>query len=140
MRSKAANFWVPFMGWFMFHAGYIPVKRGDKESVAECMERATKWLLAGVSVLFFREGTRSKNGEIQPFKPGAFKLALETGCRWRLMSDCHTTLVALKDELDGRAPGVRATTTTSPRRRADRIARPGQTASASRSTRPSGTL
>ncbi len=78
--SKRNNFFVPFMGWFMFHAAYIPVKRGDKASVQACMEKARSWLTNGVSVLFFPEGTRSKDGEIQPFKPGAFKLALETGC------------------------------------------------------------
>jgi 1-acyl-sn-glycerol-3-phosphate acyltransferase len=34
----------------------------------------------GVSVLFFPEGTRSKDGNIQAFKPGAFRLALDAGC------------------------------------------------------------
>jgi 1-acyl-sn-glycerol-3-phosphate acyltransferase len=78
--SKAANFYVPCMGWFMFHAGYIPVVRGNKESAARCMEKARRYLEQGVSVLFFAEGTRSKDGTIQAFKPGAFKLAIETGC------------------------------------------------------------
>jgi 1-acyl-sn-glycerol-3-phosphate acyltransferase len=77
--SKAANFLVPFMGWFMFHAGYIPLKRGNKKSIARCMERAREYLDMGVSVLFFAEGTRSKDGNIQAFKPGAFKLAIEAG-------------------------------------------------------------
>src|SRR5262245_55294375 len=31
--SKAVNFYVPCMGWFMYHAGYIPLRRGKKESV-----------------------------------------------------------------------------------------------------------
>lgn len=75
--SKAINFYVPLMGWFMFHAGYIPLKRGNKKSIARCMERSREYLDMGVSVLFFPEGTRSKDGNIQAFKPGAFKLALE---------------------------------------------------------------
>ena len=33
----------------------------------------------GVSVLFFPEGTRTKDGNIKAFKPGAFKLAVEAG-------------------------------------------------------------
>jgi 1-acyl-sn-glycerol-3-phosphate acyltransferase len=78
--SKASNFYVPFMGWFMFHAGYIPVVRGRKDSVEKCMARARQWLTDGVSVLFFPEGTRSQDGVVKPFKNGAFKLALETGC------------------------------------------------------------
>jgi 1-acyl-sn-glycerol-3-phosphate acyltransferase len=77
--SKFANFLVPFMGWFMFHAGYIPLKRGNKKSIARCMERSREYLDMGVSVLFFPEGTRSKDGNIQAFKPGAFKLAIDAG-------------------------------------------------------------
>lgn len=75
--SKASNFYVPCMGWFMYHAGYIPLRRGDKSSIVECMARARKYLDDGVSVLFFPEGTRSKDGEVQAFKAGAFKLAVE---------------------------------------------------------------
>jgi 1-acyl-sn-glycerol-3-phosphate acyltransferase len=75
--SKAANFYVPCMGWFMYHAGYIPLRRGSKTSVLQCMARARKYLDDGVSVLFFPEGTRSKDGEVKDFKAGAFKLAIE---------------------------------------------------------------
>jgi 1-acyl-sn-glycerol-3-phosphate acyltransferase len=77
--SKASNFYVPCMGWFMYHAGYIPLRRGNKTSVLQCMARARKYLDEGVSVLFFPEGTRSKDGEVKEFKAGAFKLALEAG-------------------------------------------------------------
>ena len=42
--SKAANFYVPCMGWFMYHAGYIPLRRGDKSSIVKCMARA-RWYL-----------------------------------------------------------------------------------------------
>lgn len=77
--SKAANFFVPFMGWFMFHAGYIPLRRGQKDSVVRCMERARWYLDRDVPVLFFPEGTRSKDGSVLPFKPGAFKLAIDGG-------------------------------------------------------------
>ncbi len=75
--SKRANFLVPFMGWFMFHAGYIPLKRGNRESIEECMQRAREYLDMGVSVLFFPEGTRSEDGNVKPFKRGAFKLAID---------------------------------------------------------------
>jgi 1-acyl-sn-glycerol-3-phosphate acyltransferase len=77
--SKAINFLVPCMGWFMFHAGYIPLRRGNKRSVEKCMERARWYLDRGVSVLFFPEGTRSKDGNIQAFKVGAFRLAIQAG-------------------------------------------------------------
>jgi 1-acyl-sn-glycerol-3-phosphate acyltransferase len=75
--SKAVNFYVPCMGWFMFHAGYIPLHRGRKDSIRRCMDRARWYLDRGVSVLFFAEGTRSRDGVVLPFKPGAFKLAID---------------------------------------------------------------
>jgi 1-acyl-sn-glycerol-3-phosphate acyltransferase len=78
--SKAANFYVPCMGWFMYHAGYIPLRRGNKTSVLRCMARARKYIDDGVSVLFFPEGTRSKDGQVKEFKGGAFKLAIEAQC------------------------------------------------------------
>jgi 1-acyl-sn-glycerol-3-phosphate acyltransferase len=77
--SKAANFYVPCMGWFMYHAGYIPLRRGTKSSILRCMARARKYLDDGVSVLFFPEGTRSTDGRVGSFKAGAFKLAIDGG-------------------------------------------------------------
>jgi 1-acyl-sn-glycerol-3-phosphate acyltransferase len=77
--SKAANFYVPAMGWFMFHAGYIPLRRGRKDSIRRTLERARHYLDRGISILFFAEGTRSKDGSVLPFKPGAFKVAIEGG-------------------------------------------------------------
>jgi 1-acyl-sn-glycerol-3-phosphate acyltransferase len=77
--SKRNNFFVPFMGWFMFHAGYIPLVRGKRDSIERCMRKSRWWLDQGVSVLFFPEGTRSPDGEIRPFKRGAFQLAVEAG-------------------------------------------------------------
>ncbi len=77
--SKASNFWVPCMGWFMFHAGYIPLHRGRKDSIRRTLERARHYLDRGISILFFAEGTRSKDGSVLPFKPGAFKVAIEGG-------------------------------------------------------------
>jgi 1-acyl-sn-glycerol-3-phosphate acyltransferase len=77
--SKKANFYVPFMGWFMYHAGYIPLVRGRRESIAACMARARAYLDQGVSVLFFPEGTRSHDGNVKPFKRGAFSLAVDAG-------------------------------------------------------------
>jgi 1-acyl-sn-glycerol-3-phosphate acyltransferase len=77
--SKAANFYVPAMGWFMFHAGYIPLRRGRKDSIRRTLERARYYLDHGISILFFAEGTRSRDGSVLPFKPGAFKTAIEGG-------------------------------------------------------------
>ena len=77
--SKEENFSVPFIGWNMRLNGYIPLKRGDKASAAVMMDACRATLGERTSIMMFPEGTRSRTGELQAFKPGAFALALETG-------------------------------------------------------------
>lgn len=73
--SKAEIFKVPFIGWNMYLNRYIRLVRGEKDSVDQMMRDAGKALDGGSSVFFFPEGTRSKDGNIKDFKPGAFILA-----------------------------------------------------------------
>jgi 1-acyl-sn-glycerol-3-phosphate acyltransferase len=77
--SKAELFRIPVMGWMMWLAGDIPVKRGFGPSAVEAMERCRYVLRQRVSVMIFPEGTRSKTAELLPFKDGAFRLAIEAG-------------------------------------------------------------
>jgi len=77
--SKVENFRIPFIGWNMRLNRYIQLKRGDRESIREMMGEAERTLRAGSSIMMFPEGTRSKTGVLQPFKTGAFELALRTG-------------------------------------------------------------
>ena len=77
--SKIENFNTPLLGVTMRMAGYIEVERGNPDSVAEMMKKAEKTLRDGISLIIFPEGTRSRNGEVGKFKPGAFRLALNTG-------------------------------------------------------------
>jgi 1-acyl-sn-glycerol-3-phosphate acyltransferase len=77
--SKVEIFRIPFLGWAMKSIGTPGVKRGDKASGQKMLEQCRVWLDRGVSILMFPEGTRSDDGSLLPFKPGAFKLALETG-------------------------------------------------------------
>jgi 1-acyl-sn-glycerol-3-phosphate acyltransferase len=77
--SKAELFRIPVMGWMMWLAGDIPVRRGFGPSAVEAMERCRDALRKRVSVMIFPEGTRSKTAELLPFKDGAFRLAIEAG-------------------------------------------------------------
>lgn len=77
--SKAELFRIPVMGWMMWLAGDIPVKRGFGPSAVEAMERCRETLRNRVSVMIFPEGTRSKTADLLPFKDGAFRLAIEAG-------------------------------------------------------------
>ncbi|HJQ82843.1 MAG TPA: lysophospholipid acyltransferase family protein [Candidatus Binatia bacterium] len=76
--SKVENFRVPCIGWNMSLNRYIKLRRGSRESVAQMMRACEETLAAGSSVMIFPEGTRSRDGKLQPFKPGAFSLALQT--------------------------------------------------------------
>ena len=73
--AKAEAFLVPFIGWNMVLNRYVYLRRGDRRSVAAMMRRAEQALREGSSILIFPEGTRSRDGRLQPFKHGAFTLA-----------------------------------------------------------------
>lgn len=77
--AKSSLFKVPFLGWVIGLAGFLPIRRGDKESIEKLMREAKRILLRGTSVFLFAEGTRSEDGRLRPFKHGAFTLARETG-------------------------------------------------------------
>ncbi|NMC40836.1 MAG: 1-acyl-sn-glycerol-3-phosphate acyltransferase [Bacteroidales bacterium] len=76
--SKIENLSVPFLGWYLRMAGYIPVERGNRESRGEMIKSAARCLRNNISIMIFPEGTRSPDGNIGFFKTGAFELALMT--------------------------------------------------------------
>lgn len=78
--SKASVFKVPFLGWNMALNRYVRLVRGSKESIAQMMSDCERWIDRGVPVLLFPEGTRSEDGEVKPFKDGAFRLSVGKGC------------------------------------------------------------
>jgi 1-acyl-sn-glycerol-3-phosphate acyltransferase len=74
--SKIEIFRIPVIGWNMALNRYVPLRRGDRDSVLAMLAACERTLARGSSVMMFPEGTRSKTGELRPFKPGAFDLAL----------------------------------------------------------------
>ncbi len=77
--SKIENFRVPCIGWNMILNRYIPLRRGDKRSIAEMMRGCEKTIGEGNPVMMFPEGTRSRDGRLRPFKHGAFTIAKRAG-------------------------------------------------------------
>jgi 1-acyl-sn-glycerol-3-phosphate acyltransferase len=77
--AKEELFRPPLTGWAMRFGGDIPLRRGEGESVREMMKECERALAAGISVMMFPEGTRSKDGELLPFRDGAFRLAITAG-------------------------------------------------------------
>ncbi len=77
--AKESIFKLPIIGSLMRSGGDIPLRRGDRESVKEMLAECRRTIDAGVSVMLFPEGTRSPDGQLLPFKDGAFQLAIEAG-------------------------------------------------------------
>jgi 1-acyl-sn-glycerol-3-phosphate acyltransferase len=77
--SKAEFFKIPLVGWLMRLAGDIPLDRSSGKSAVEALKKCRVRLDERVSVMIFPEGTRSESGELQEFKDGAFRLAIDAG-------------------------------------------------------------
>ncbi|HEX7668660.1 MAG TPA: lysophospholipid acyltransferase family protein [Polyangiaceae bacterium] len=74
--SKIENFYVPFLGWNMWLNRYVPIKRGHLPSVMRMVRTCHRRLKEGHSLFVFPEGTRSPDGNLIRFFPGAFRLAV----------------------------------------------------------------
>ena len=70
---------IPLLGMAMKRVGYIGIARDNPRSAVKSLKEAGEKIKRGVSVLIFPEGTRSKDGKLQEFKKGGFKLATRTG-------------------------------------------------------------
>jgi 1-acyl-sn-glycerol-3-phosphate acyltransferase len=71
---------IPLFGWQLMLGPYIMIDRSNAESALRSIEEAKKRMIQKkLSPVVFAEGTRSKTGEVQPFKRGAFYLASKVG-------------------------------------------------------------
>jgi 1-acyl-sn-glycerol-3-phosphate acyltransferase len=96
--AKDTVFKIPVMGWIMHMAGDIHVVRGNRESIVSAIKGCRDRLAKRVSVMIFPEGTRSKTGELQAFKDGAFRIAIE--------SQAPILPIAVAGTRDGMAKGT----------------------------------
>ena len=58
-------------------AGFVPLERGNREQSLPAIDRAADALRQGNSFLIFPEGTRSRSGQLLPFKKGGFIMAIK---------------------------------------------------------------
>ena len=70
---------VPGIGVACARLGHIFIDRSNHAAAVATLEAARDTIVDGTSVIFFPEGTRSRNGELLPFKTGAFRMALDLG-------------------------------------------------------------
>ena len=68
---------LPVLVWAFDLAGFVPLERGNPDQSRPAVDRAAEALAAGHSFVIFPEGTRSRTGELLPFKKGGFIMAIQ---------------------------------------------------------------
>ncbi|MGQ0847662.1 MAG: lysophospholipid acyltransferase family protein [Actinomycetota bacterium] len=78
--AKKELFSIPILAPAMRSVGIIEVDREARSAIHEKVNRQARDLVAsGRSLIIYPEGTRSRNGELRPFKKGAFTMAIAGG-------------------------------------------------------------
>lgn len=71
---------IPVFGAAWQALGHVSIDREDRSAAIEALDQAAQGIhQEAVAVVIFPEGTRSPTGELQPFKKGAFVLAIQAG-------------------------------------------------------------
>lgn len=60
-------------------AGFVPLERSNRDQSLPAIDRAAEAIRDGNSFLIFPEGTRSRSGQLLPFKKGGFIMAIKGG-------------------------------------------------------------
>jgi 1-acyl-sn-glycerol-3-phosphate acyltransferase len=68
---------LPVLVWAFDLGGFVPIERANKDQSWPAVDRAAEALGTGQSFVIFPEGTRSRTGELLPFKKGGFVMALK---------------------------------------------------------------
>jgi 1-acyl-sn-glycerol-3-phosphate acyltransferase len=68
---------MPGIGIGCEKAGHIFVDRQNPDAAKQSVNEALERLGNGIGILFFAEGTRSRDGRLLPFKKGAFRIAID---------------------------------------------------------------
>ena len=67
----------PIVGWHLRRSGQVSIDQQNKAAAVTTVRAALKSLHAGMPLVIFPEGGRTPDGQIKPFMPGAFFLAIK---------------------------------------------------------------
>lgn len=70
---------IPILAQALDLAEIVPVERSNREAAINSIRRAGEVMRHHINMTIFPEGTRSRDGQLMPFKKGPFHLAAETG-------------------------------------------------------------
>ena len=70
---------IPIFGYALARAGNVFVDRTGSDADKAKLKDSVRAVRERVSIVFFAEGTRAKDGKLKPFKKGAAILAIEAG-------------------------------------------------------------
>jgi lysophosphatidate acyltransferase len=71
---------VPFFGWAYKLSGHLLIDRSNRDKAIASMQEVSEIVREhNLSIWIWPEGTRSRDGRLQPLKKGFFHLALATG-------------------------------------------------------------
>jgi 1-acyl-sn-glycerol-3-phosphate acyltransferase len=121
--AKRELLWIPFFGWAMWASRHITINRADPLTAIKSLKRAKERMAAGISIVVFPEGTRSRDGKLLRFKKGGFLLAAQSnrpivpvtinGSRqvlpagaWRLSGGIVEVIISEPIAVDGFGPGT----------------------------------
>lgn len=67
----------PFIGWHLKRSGQVCINQQNPSASIGAIKSALRSLRSGMPLVIFPEGGRTRDGNIQPFLPGAFFLAIK---------------------------------------------------------------
>lgn len=70
---------MPFVGWYARQMGMLFIERGSARSSPQRLREAVALVRGGAILCAFPEGTRSRDGNVAPFKGGLFQVAIAAG-------------------------------------------------------------
>jgi 1-acyl-sn-glycerol-3-phosphate acyltransferase len=91
---------VPGIGVACDRLGHIFIDRSNHAAAITTLDAAKEKIVDGTSVMFFPEGTRSRDGKLTVFKKGAFRMAVDLGLPILPLTVTGTRDVLPADTLD----------------------------------------